>query len=194
MWLQACSWHCWGNTKRSVKYTTRNTTLPLKSYCESKYKERYMFSNKRTMKVSAKWIHFWCFKFNFMCINVLPACLSVPQGCLVFTEVRRCQIPWKWSNGSPCGCWGLNLGPLQEDKRPLISVFYRPKTKNTSQAFHRAGHTWQVNRYMQNASQGCIVRPCPPDPPKRITIEKVLSNKSARSLCCFRHYVAYFVK
>lgn len=75
LWLQACSWNYWGNTKGLVKYSTSNVTLPSKSYCESKSQERCIFSNNLTVKVGAKWLHFWLFKFY------LNACKCV--ACLL---------------------------------------------------------------------------------------------------------------
>lgn len=36
--------------------------------------------------------------FYFMCVNVLPACISESCVCLMAMEVRReCQIPWNWN-------------------------------------------------------------------------------------------------
>jgi hypothetical protein len=42
-----------------------------------------------------------------MCISVFPACMSLSEG------VRS----WSYRQDSgelPCGCWELNLGPLEE--------------------------------------------------------------------------------
>jgi hypothetical protein len=47
----------------------------------------------------------WClhhllllFKKDFVCMCVLPVCLSVPYACLAAVEARRgCHIPWNWS-------------------------------------------------------------------------------------------------
>ena len=53
-------------------------------------------------------------------MSVLPACMSV-------SHIRACPVPSEASEGhqipgtgvidgceTPCGCWELNLGPLQE--------------------------------------------------------------------------------
>jgi hypothetical protein len=60
-----------------------------------------------------------CFpSFYFIYMAVLPVCVSAPCTCLVSMEASRvvgstgtgvtdgCELP--------CGCWELNLGPLQE--------------------------------------------------------------------------------
>ena len=51
-------------------------------------------------------------------MGILPNSISAQHICGVHTEVsREHQIPWTWiTDGceSPCGCWDLNPGPLEE--------------------------------------------------------------------------------
>lgn len=60
--------------------------------------------------------------------DILPACVSVHQVCVVPTEPRR--GPWSLQNWDgcepPCGCWEVNLGPLQE------LVLLNPKLKKVT--------------------------------------------------------------
>lgn len=54
----------------------------------------------------------------------LPACICGPCSCLVPTEARTgCETPWNWGYRQcelPCGCWGLNIGPLEE--QPVLKL------------------------------------------------------------------------
>lgn len=65
------------------------------------------------------------FKFCFLCMNALPACMSVPYAYLVPTEPLRGQpVPGSGvidNCESRCGCWEVNLGHLKE--QPVLWPF-----------------------------------------------------------------------
>lgn len=64
--------------------------------------------------------------FCFVCTNVCALCASPPL------EARRgCHIPWKWVTEGcelPCGCWKLNLGPLEQPVFLIAELALRPLT------------------------------------------------------------------
>ena len=63
-----------------------------------------------------------------MHMGVLPACVSVHHVCAVPVEARRgCHIPGTGVTDSCellCGCWELNLGPLEEQRVLLTRVIF----------------------------------------------------------------------
>lgn len=48
-----------------------------------------------------------------MCVTVLPACMRVHHIRSVPVEIRSLRFP-ETGVTAPCGCWELNLDPLQE--------------------------------------------------------------------------------
>ena len=61
-----------------------------------------------------------------MCMSVLTACMSVYHLDTVPAEAKRWfWIPWYWSYIDSCdllcGCWELNLGPLEEQQAFLTT-------------------------------------------------------------------------
>lgn len=63
------------------------------------------------------------FEKNFMHLSVLTAslslhhCISGAQG-----DQKKCQYIGTDGCETPCGCWELNLGPLEEPPELLITV------------------------------------------------------------------------
>jgi hypothetical protein len=54
-------------------------------------------------------------KYYFLCIGVLPACMLDP---LELGVTDRCELL--------CGCWELNLGPLEEQPELLTEPYLQP--------------------------------------------------------------------
>lgn len=53
----------------------------------------------------------------YVCMNVLPICISMYHVCAWYTETRRqYQISWDWSCKQLSHLWvlGINPGPLEE--------------------------------------------------------------------------------
>lgn len=72
-----------------------------------------------------------------MCISILPSSMSVHHKGLRTTEVRRQHwILWNhsYSCEPPCGCWELNLSPLEEE-----SVFLPTQPS----LYHEPRYSWE---------------------------------------------------
>ena len=77
--------------------------------------------------IQCDWITYPCsfeIYFYFMCMGVLPTCVSVHYVCTVLKEAfRGCWIPGTGVRHG-CepwyGCWELNTGPLKEQSHELF--------------------------------------------------------------------------
>lgn len=65
---------------------------------------------------------------HFVCLGILPACMCTPCVCLVLTGARKRELdlgcPGIGVMGScepSCGCWGLNVGLLEEHQKFLAT-------------------------------------------------------------------------
>jgi hypothetical protein len=59
------------------------------------------------------WVFFFQDLFILMCVGILPACLCKGSRSSGTGVTDCCELP--------CGCWELNLDPLEEQPLPLTT-------------------------------------------------------------------------